>query len=47
MDLIARKYRQPRVHVILDNLNTHKDTSMGDFLSDWNRRHGARFVSWL
>jgi transposase len=44
MDLIARKYRQPRVHVILDNLNTHKDTSMGAFLSDWNRRHGSRFV---
>jgi transposase len=44
LDLIARKYRQPRVHVILDNLNTHKDTSMGAFLSDWNRRHGSRFV---
>lgn len=35
---------QPRVHVILDNLNTHKDTSMGAFLSEWNRRHGSRFV---
>jgi transposase len=44
MDLIAHKYRQPRVHVILDNLNTHKDTSMGAFLSDWNRRHGRRFI---
>jgi transposase len=44
MDLIARKYRQPRVHVILDNLNTHKDTSMGPYLSEWNRRHGRRFV---
>jgi transposase len=44
LDLIARKYRQPRVHMILDNLNTHKDTSMGAFLSDWNRRHGSRFV---
>jgi transposase len=44
MDLIARHYRQPRVHVILDNLNTHKDTAMGTFLSDWNRRHGSRFA---
>ena len=44
MDLIARNYRQARVHVILDNLNTHKDTSMGAFLSEWNRRHGRRFV---
>jgi len=44
MDLIARQYRQPRVHVILDNLNTHKDTAMGTFLSDWNRRHGSRFA---
>ena len=44
MDVIAHQYRQPRVHVILDNLNTHKDTSMGAFLSDWNRRHGKRFV---
>ena len=44
MDLVARRYRQPRVHVILDNLNKHKDTSMGAFLSDWNRCHGNRFV---
>jgi len=44
MDLVARRYRQPRVHVILDNLNKHKDTSMGAFLSDWNRCHGGRFV---
>jgi len=44
MDLIAHQYRQARVHVILDNLNTHKDTSMGAFLSDWNRVHGRRFV---
>jgi transposase len=44
MDLIARRYRQPRVHVILDNLNTHKDTSLGAFVSDWNRRHHSRFV---
>jgi transposase len=44
MDLIAHQYRQPRVHVILDNLNTHEDTSMGAFLSDWNSRHGDRFI---
>jgi transposase len=44
MDLVARKYRHPRVHVVLDNLNTHKDTGMGAFLSQWNGRHGQRFV---
>jgi transposase len=44
MDMVAGRYRQPRVHVILDNLNTHKDTRVGDFLSQWNRRHGNRFV---
>jgi transposase len=43
MDLVAQKYRQPRVHVVLDNLNTHKDTSVGAFLSEWNRRHRNRF----
>lgn len=44
MDLVATAYRQSRVHVVLDNLNTHHDTSQGDFLTDWNRRHGNRFV---
>ena len=44
MDLVARRYRQPRVHVILDNLATHKDTPVEAFLSSWNRRHGNRFV---
>lgn len=44
MDQIASVYRQRRVHVILDNLNTHRDTSQGAFASDWNRRHGNRFV---
>ena len=44
MDLVAAQYRQPRIHVVLDNLNTHKDTSLGAFLSEWNRRHGDRFV---
>jgi transposase len=44
MDLVAAVYRQRRVHVVLDNLNTHHDTTQGAFLTDWNRRHGKRFV---
>jgi transposase len=44
MDLVAQRYRQSRVHVVLDNLNTHKDTSRGAFLTAWNRAHGERFV---
>ena len=44
MNLVARTYRQRKVHVILDNLNTHKDTGAGAFLTQWNRRHGNRFV---
>jgi transposase len=44
MDLVAQRHRQGRVHVVLDNLNTHKDTSRGAFLTEWNRAHGARFV---
>jgi transposase len=44
MDLVAATYRQPRVHVVLDNLNTHRDTTAGDFVSQWNRQHGDRFV---
>jgi len=44
MDLVASVYRQPRVHVVLDNLNTHKDTNQGDFVTEWNRSHGRRFV---
>jgi transposase len=43
LDGIASVYRQRRVHVVLDNLNTHRDTSQGAFISDWNRRHGGRF----
>jgi transposase len=43
MDLAAQRYRQGRVHVVLDNLNTHKDTSRGAFLTEWNRSHGERF----
>jgi transposase len=44
MDLVAFTYRQRRVHVVLDNLNTHKNTKMGKFVTEWNRRHGRRFV---
>ena len=44
MDLVAATYRQRRVHIVLDNLNTHHDTGKGAFMTDWNRRHGNRFV---
>jgi transposase len=44
MEIVASTYRQARVHVVLDNLNTHKDTSQGRFVTEWNRRHGGRFV---
>jgi len=44
MDLVAAMYRQRRVHVVVDNLNTHLDTKQGAFITDWNRRHGDRFV---
>jgi transposase len=44
LDEVAATYRQRRVHVILDNLNTHRDTQQGNFMTAWNRRHGTRFV---
>src|SRR5215469_9072226 len=44
LELVAQNYRQARVHLVLDNLNTHKDTARGAFISAWNRRHGNRFV---
>ena len=44
MDQVASVYRQRRVHVILDNLNTHRDTNQGAFITEWNKRHGGRFV---
>ena len=44
MDKVASVYRQRRVHIVLDNLNTHKNTSRGNFVTDWNHRHGSRFV---
>lgn len=39
LDTVAGAYRQGRVHIVLDNLNTHH----GDALAAWNRRHGGRF----
>jgi transposase len=44
MDHVASVYRQRRVHVVLDNLNTHRDTNQGAFMTNWNERHGGRFV---
>lgn len=44
LDRVASVYRQRRVHVVLDNLNTHRDTNQGAFMTEWNRRHGGRFV---
>ncbi len=44
MDGVASAYRQRRVHVVLDNLNTHRDSSPGAFMTEWNERHGGRFV---
>lgn len=44
LDRVASVYRQRRVHVVLDNLNTHRDTNQGAFITEWNRRHGGRFV---
>jgi transposase len=44
MDEVASVYRQRRVHIILDNLNTHRDTNQGAFMTEWNQRHGRRFV---
>ena len=44
IDEVASVYRQSRVHIVLDNLNTHTNTSRGSFIDDWNRRHRKRFV---
>ena len=44
MDEVAQRHRQGRVHVVLDNLNTHKDTRRGAFVTEWNRSHGERFL---
>ena len=34
MDLVAFTYRQGRVHVVLDNLNTHHNSRQGNFIKD-------------
>lgn len=44
MDRVASIYRQRRVHVVLDNLNTHRNTNQGAYMTQWNKRHGNRFV---
>lgn len=44
LDQVASVYRQRRVHLVLDNLNTHRDTNQGAFITEWNRRHGGRFA---
>jgi len=44
MDRVASVYRQRRVHVVLDNLNTHCDTNQDAYITEWNKRHGNRFV---
>lgn len=44
MDHVASVYPERRVHAVMDNLNTHRNTSQGDFVTDWNKRHGNRFV---
>jgi transposase len=44
LDEVAAAYRQRRVHLVLDNLNTHRDTNQGKFITEWNHRHGNRFV---
>ena len=43
LDRVARVYRQPRVHVVLDNLNTHIDSRKRAYVSEWNQAHGGRF----
>ena len=44
MDRVASAYRQPRVHVVLDNLNTHIDSRKRAYISEWNQAHGDRFL---
>ena len=44
MDRVASVYSQRRVHVIVDNLNTHRDTKERAYMTEWNTRHGNRFV---
>lgn len=43
MDRVAAVYRQPRVHVVLDNLNTHTNSRKRPYIHEWNQAHGDRF----
>ena len=43
MDRVAAQYRQARVHVVLDNLNTHTNSRQRAYVSEWNQMHGDRF----
>lgn len=40
LDEVARAYPRGRVHLVMDNLNTH----FGPAIDAWNARHGRRFV---
>lgn len=40
LDELADKYREDRVHIVLDNLSTHT----GPKIAEWNERHGNRFL---
>jgi transposase len=40
LDVLAAAYPRGRVHVVLDNLNTH----YGPAVDAWNRAHGGRFT---
>jgi transposase len=41
MEQLARAYPKGRVHIVWDNLNTHRAQAVWD---DFNARHGQRFV---
>ncbi len=41
MEQVARTYPKGRVHIVWDNLNTHRAQAVWD---DFNARHGHRFV---
>ena len=40
LDEVARAHPRGRVHLVMDNLNTH----YGPAVQKWNRKHGGRFV---
>ncbi|MEM8610353.1 MAG: IS630 family transposase [Myxococcota bacterium] len=43
MNALARRYRGREVHVVWDNLNTHRDGKTVRRWSEFNERHGGRF----